>query len=134
MNALPDWLVPPDEGSRQRGAPASAIANTGERGGYDSEGKGREGNAVMTLRELRRWLALAVARYHGEVHDTFGRTPAAVWAEKAAENGAPATVANEARWRASDLPSRVRCRRGLTRSCQPGRPWVGRGGRVRRRC
>src|SRR6266511_4358822 len=44
---------------------------------------------------LQRWLALEVACYHGRVHDTLGRTPAAVWAEKAAADGAPVAVTNE---------------------------------------
>ena len=38
--------------------------------------------AALMLRELQRRLALAC--YHGEVHESLGRTPAAVWAEKVA--------------------------------------------------
>jgi hypothetical protein len=33
--------------------------------------------AVMTLGELQRWLALAVACYHGKVHESLGRALAA---------------------------------------------------------
>ena len=51
--------------------PGTTFSSTAERGGYDSDAK-----AALTLRELQRWLALAVACYHGEVHETVGRTPA----------------------------------------------------------
>jgi hypothetical protein len=41
---------------------------------------------------LERWLALAVATYHGQVHSGPGYTPAGRWAQAAAAAGAPATV------------------------------------------
>ena len=88
--------------------PGTTFSSTAERGGYDSGAK-----AALTLRELQRWLALAVACYHGEVHETLGRTPAAVWAEKAAETGTPATVASETAFLVDFLPV---IRRTLTRS------------------
>jgi putative transposase len=40
--------------------PGTTFSSTADRGGYDSGGK-----AVLTLGELQRWLALAVACYHG---------------------------------------------------------------------
>jgi putative transposase len=59
--------------------PGTTFSNTGERGDYDSDAK-----AILTLRELQRWLALAVACYHGEPHEGLGgRTPSpgcASWA------------------------------------------------------
>src|SRR5262249_35434495 len=88
--------------------PGTTFSNTAERGGYDSDGK-----AVLTLRELQRWLALAVACYHGEIHETLSRPPAAVWAEKTAEAGAPMTVTDESAFLVDFLPV---IRRTLTRT------------------
>ena len=36
-----------------------------------------------------------MACYHGQVHETLGRTPAGVWADKAAGAGPPVTVTSE---------------------------------------
>ena len=47
--------------------PGTTFSNPGERGEYDSDG-----TAVLTVAELKRWLALAVASYHGQVHGTSG--------------------------------------------------------------
>lgn len=88
--------------------PGTTFSSTAERGGYDSKGK-----AVLTLRELQRWLALAVACYHGQVHETLGRTPAGVWADKAAEAGPPVTVTSETAFLVDFLPV---IRRTLTRT------------------
>jgi len=106
--------------------PGTTFSSTADRGGYDSGG-----HAVMTLRELQRWLALAVACYHGEVHETLGRTPAAVWAEKAAESGTPAAMAGETAFLVDFLPV---IRRTLTRTgfvidhvqyyCDALKPWI----------
>jgi putative transposase len=108
--------------------PGTTFSSTDERGGYDSDAK-----AALTLRELQRWLALAVACYHGEVHETLGRTPAGVWAEKVAESGPPVTVTNEAAFLVDFLPV---IRRKLSRSgfvidhvqyyCDALRPWIAR--------
>jgi putative transposase len=54
--------------------PGTTFSSTADRGSYVSTGK-----AVLTLGELQRWLALAVACYHGEVHESLGRTPVAAW-------------------------------------------------------
>ncbi len=106
--------------------PGTTFSSTADRGSYDSGAK-----AVLTLGELQRWLALAVACYHGEVHESLGRTPAAVWAEKAAESGIPATVASETAFLVDFLPV---IRRKLTRSgfvidhvqyyCDALKPWI----------
>jgi putative transposase len=108
--------------------PGTTFSSTAERGSYDSGAR-----AVLTLGELQRWLTLAVACYHGEVHETLGRTPAAVWAEKAAEGGMPATVASETAFLVDFLPV---IRRSLSRSgfvidhvqyyCDALKPWIAR--------
>jgi putative transposase len=108
--------------------PGTTFSSTAERGGYDSGAR-----AVMTLGELQRWLALAVACYHGEVHESLGRTPAAVWAERAAEDGTPPTVASETAFLVDFLPV---IRRTLTRTgfvighvqyyCDTLKPWIAR--------
>jgi len=67
--------------------------------GYDSDGK-----AVLTVVELHAWLALAVACYHGQVHEGLGRTPAGVWAEKVTEHGTPVTVTSETAFLVDFLP------------------------------
>lgn len=87
--------------------PGTTFSSIAERGAYDSDGK-----AVLTLRELQRWLALAVACYHGQVHETLGRTPAGVWAEKAA-GAALVAVTNETAFLVDFLPV---VRRTLSRS------------------
>jgi putative transposase len=53
--------------------PGTTFSDPRQRGGYASEKL-----AVLTVAELERWLALAVAAYHGEVHSTLGRTPCGV--------------------------------------------------------
>jgi putative transposase len=88
---------------------------------------------VLTLAELQRWLALAVACYHGQVHDMLGRTPAGVWAEQVAGAGVPVTVAGEAAFLVDFLPV---IRRTLSRTgfqidhvqyyCDALKPWIAR--------
>jgi putative transposase len=78
-----------------------------------------------------------VACYHGEVHESLGRTPAAVWAEKAAEDGTPATVASATAFLVDFLPV---IRRTLTRTgftighvqyyCDALKPWIARRGQL----
>lgn len=88
--------------------PDTTFSNPAQRGDYDSEAK-----ATLTVRELQRWLALAVAAYHGQVHATLGQTPAGRWAEGVASSGRPATVTNEAAFVVEFLPV---IRRTLSRS------------------
>ncbi len=47
--------------------PGTTFSNPQERGGYDSEK-----TAALTLRELERWLVLAIASYHGSIHGESG--------------------------------------------------------------
>ncbi|HVB45027.1 MAG TPA: Mu transposase C-terminal domain-containing protein [Streptosporangiaceae bacterium] len=108
--------------------PGTTFSSTADRGSYDSGAR-----AVLTLGELQRWLALAVACYHGEVHESLGRTPAAAWAERAAESGTPATVASETAFLVDFLPV---IRRTVTRTgfvidhvqyyCDALKPWIAR--------
>ena len=88
--------------------PGTTFSNPTQRGGYDSEAK-----AVLTVCELQRWLALAVATYHGQVHSTLGQTPAGRWTQGMANSGRPATVTNEVSFRVEFLPV---IRRTLTRT------------------
>jgi putative transposase len=91
------------------------------------------------MRELQSWLALAVACYHGQVHDTLGRTPAGVWAEKAAGAELPVTVTSEMAFLVDFLPV---IRRTLSRSgfvidhvqyyCHALKPWIARRERLDR--
>lgn len=114
--------------------PGTTFSNTTQRGTYDSDGK-----AVLTVAELNAWLALAVACYHGQVHDTLGRTPAGVWAEKIAEAGALVTVTNETAFLVDFLPV---IRRTLSRTgfqidhvqyyCDALKPWIARRERLGR--
>ena len=107
--------------------PGTTFSDPGERGGYDSQAR-----AVLTLGELERWMALAVAGYHGRVHTTTGQTPAAAWAAGTA-GGPPATVGDEAAFLIDFLPV---IRRSLTRTgfvidhvryfSDALKPWIGR--------
>ena len=107
--------------------PGTTFSDPGERGGYDSQAR-----AVLTLGELERWMALAVAGYHGRVHTTTGQTPAAAWAAGTA-GGPPGTVGDEAAFLIDFLPV---IRRSLTRTgfvidhvryfSDALKPWIGR--------
>lgn len=88
--------------------PGTTFSNPTQRGAYDSDKQ-----AALTLRELQRWLALAVASYHGQVHGTTWQTPAARWAEGVTATGVPATVTNESAFLVDFLPV---IRRTLTRT------------------
>lgn len=88
--------------------PGTTFSNPVERGGYDSEGK-----AALTVRELERWLVLAVASYHGGVHTGVGQTPAARWAQGIAVTGSPPVVTAASAFLVDFLPV---IRRTLTRT------------------
>ncbi|MFC5183616.1 Mu transposase C-terminal domain-containing protein [Actinomadura harenae] len=79
--------------------PGTTFSNPAERGDYDSDA-----SAVLTLAELNRWLALAVAVYHGQIHGTLGQTPAGRWEQGIAEDGRPVTVASELAFLVDFLP------------------------------
>lgn len=111
----------------------TTLSSTAERGAYDSDRA-----AVLTVRELQRWPALAVACYHGQAHETLGRTPAGVWAEKVT-GAALVTVTNETAFLVDFLPV---VRRTLSRSgfvidyvqyySDVLKPWIGRRGELDR--
>ncbi|WP_430786997.1 Mu transposase C-terminal domain-containing protein [Actinoplanes sp. G11-F43] len=113
--------------------PGTTFSNPRQRGGYDSDGK-----AVLTVRELERWLALAVASYHGQVHSTLGQTPAAVWGAGTAVTP-PITVTGQTAFLVDFLPV---IRRTLTRTgfvidhvryfSDALKPWIARRNRLDR--
>ncbi|WP_244946780.1 Mu transposase C-terminal domain-containing protein [Cryobacterium levicorallinum] len=88
--------------------PGTTFSNPVERGRYDSDRM-----AMLTLHELEKWLALAVASYHGSIHSTLGQTPAGRWAEGVAATGLPAVVTNPTAFLIDFLPV---VRRTLTRT------------------
>jgi len=91
------------------------------------------------MTELQRWLALAVAAYHGQVHSTLRQPPAARWAAGIATTGAPAIVTHEAAFLVDFLPVILRT---LTRTgfvidhvhylCNALKPWIARRDRLGR--
>jgi putative transposase len=56
--------------------PGTTFGNFAEKGEYDSEG-----NAIMTLAELERWLVLFLAMYHHRPHGGIGTSPLAKYRE-----------------------------------------------------
>jgi putative transposase len=78
--------------------PGTTFSNTQERGKYDSEA-----NAVLTLRELEKWLTLAIGTYHESVHGSLWETPAAFW-KRSIESSAVFTVKNEKAFLIDFLP------------------------------
>ena len=88
--------------------PGTTFSNPDQRGEYDSENK-----AALTLRELERWLTLAVGTYHGSVHNGLLQPPAARWAEAVARAGVPAVVTRAVGFLVDFLPV---IRRTLTRT------------------
>jgi putative transposase len=88
--------------------PGTTFSNPVERGRYDSDRM-----AMLTLRELEKWLALAVASYHGTIHGTLGQTPAGRWAEGVAAAGLPPVASNPTAFLVDFLPV---VRRSLTRT------------------
>lgn len=111
--------------------PGTTFSNPSERGSYDSEAK-----AVLTLDELERWLALAVASYHGQLHRTTGQTPQRRW-EDATQGSPPSVVANGVAFLVDFLPV---YRRKLTRTgfvldhvhyfSDSLKPWIARRGQL----
>jgi putative transposase len=87
--------------------PGTTFSNPEQRGEYDADGK-----AALTMRELERWLVLAVAAYHGSVHGGLSQTPAGRWAQGVAESGTPPLVASPTAFLVDFLPV---IRRTLTR-------------------
>ncbi|BCW43960.1 hypothetical protein StoSoilB5_11440 [Arthrobacter sp. StoSoilB5] len=80
--------------------PGTTFSNTAQRGTYNAEKM-----ASLTLREVERWLILAVAGYHGSVHSSLHQTPAARWAEGiAASPTSPSVAANPTAFLVDFLP------------------------------
>lgn len=108
--------------------PGTTFSNSAERGSYPSEAK-----AALTLRELERWLVLAVGTYHGSVHGGLGETPAGRWAHGVSQEGDPPVVTSPTAFLIDFLPV---IRRTLTRTgfvvdhvhyfANALRPWVAR--------
>ncbi len=88
--------------------PGTTFSNPVERGRYNSDRM-----AMLTLRELERWLTLAVATYHGTVHQTLGQTPAGRWAEAVEKSGVPPVAVSPTAFLVDFLPV---VRRTLTRT------------------
>jgi putative transposase len=78
--------------------PGTTFSNTKERGSYDSEAK-----ASLTLRELEKWLTVAVCTYHESLHSTLIETPAACW-KRSVQSSKIVTVTNEKAFLVDFLP------------------------------
>lgn len=112
--------------------PGTTFSNPGQRGEYASEKM-----ASLTLRELERWLALAVGTYHGSVHNGLLQPPAVRWAEAAARIGEPTIVTHATAFLIDFLPI---IRRTLTRTgfvidhihyyANALKPWIARRDRL----
>ena len=112
--------------------PGTTFSNPVQRGVYASEKM-----AALTLRELERWLALAVGTYHGSVHSGLLQPPAARWAEAVARVGVPAVVTRATAFLVDFLPI---IRRTLTRTgfvidhihyyADALKPWIARRDRL----
>lgn len=110
--------------------PGTTFSNPNQRGKYDSDGM-----AALTLRELERWLTLAIGAYHGSVHGTLLQPPAAIWADAVARSGMPAIVTHATAFLVDFLPV---IRRTLTRTgfvidhihyyADALKPWIARRG------
>jgi putative transposase len=56
----------------------TTFSNVSARGDYPSEAR-----AVMTLRELERWIAIQIlGKYHHQIHASLKRPPIAVWTDR----------------------------------------------------
>ena len=65
--------------------PGTTFSNVADKGGYDSEGR-----AVMTLKELERWLALEILGvYHKSVHTALHQPPDQAWQQRISTRTAP---------------------------------------------
>ncbi len=86
--------------------PGTTFSNTQERGKYKSEAR-----AILTLRELEKWLTLAIGTYHASVHSSLWEPPAACWS-KNVETAKLFTVTDEKAFLIDFLPVE---RRGVGR-------------------
>ena len=112
--------------------PGTTFSNPDQRGEYASEKM-----AALTLRELERWLTLAVGTYHGSVHNGLLQPPAARWAEAIARTGVPTVITRTTAFLVDFLPI---IRRTLTRTgfvidhihyyADALKPWIARRDRL----
>lgn len=86
--------------------PGTTFSNSKERGKYNSEAK-----AILTLRELEKWLTLAICTYHESVHSRLLEPPGACW-RKNVETSKLRTVTDEKAFLIDFLPV---IRRGVGR-------------------
>jgi putative transposase len=115
--------------------PGTTFSDPRKRGSYDSEAA-----AMLTLTELERWLALAIAGpYHQMVHGTLGEPPAARWATGIARHGVPPTVSDPKAFLIDFLPviRRTIQRTGfvidhVTYYADVLKPWIARRDRLER--
>ena len=87
--------------------PGTTFSNPVARGCYDSARQ-----STLTLDEFTRWLALAVASYHGTVHSTVRQTPAGASAAGVVRDGTPPVVVDRTGFLVDFLPV---VRRRITR-------------------
>ena len=112
--------------------PGTTFSNPDQRGKYASEKM-----AALTLRELERWLTLAVGTYHGSVHNGLLQPPAARWAEAITRTGVPTVITRATAFLVDFLPI---IRRTLTRTgfvidhihyyADALKPWIARRDRL----
>lgn len=81
----------------------TTFSNIEEKGEYPSQKL-----AIVTLKELEKWLLLAIAEYHGTVHNSLRVTPAEKWRRGVEIHGAPSQVADETSFLLDFLPSELR--------------------------
>jgi putative transposase len=115
--------------------PGTTFSNPRQRGAYDSGAA-----AFLTLAELERWLALAIAGpYHQTAHGTLKEPPAARWADGIARHGVPPTVRDPRAFLIDFLPviRRTIQRMGfvidhVTYYADVLKPWIARRDRLER--
>ena len=84
--------------------PGTTFSNVAEKGGYDSEGR-----AVMTLKELERWLALEILGvYHKSVHTALHQPPEQAWKERISTRPTPVRHPRSGRFLLDFLPAEER--------------------------
>jgi len=112
--------------------PGTTFSHPQESSQYDSERL-----AVLTVRELERWLTLAVAGYHGQIHSTLVQTPAGRWAAAVVAGAALATVTSETAFLVDFLPVFKRCVHTtgfridhVWYFCNALKPWIARRDRL----
>lgn len=88
--------------------PGTTFSNPAHRGDYKSEKM-----AILTLRDLERWLALAIGTYHDSIHSGLLQPPSARWAEGIRESTLPVISVHPKSFLVDFLPV---IRRKLTRT------------------